>query len=63
MTTLVEEIKEWAMENYDVSYGATVLVECFTDEELEEKFDTLKEAMEFAELWTEQYEDIQYTIF
>jgi hypothetical protein len=53
--TIVEQIKEWALENYSVSYGASCLVECFDDSELDDMFPTLESAQEYASIMDERY--------
>jgi hypothetical protein len=36
----VAAIKAWALENYNKSYGASALFECYTDRELADEFRT-----------------------
>ena len=55
MTTLVEQIKEWAMENYEKSFGASALIECWDDEMLANAFQSLEEAKDWASLQSEMY--------
>ena len=47
MNKKVKAIKEWAEANYE-SFGASALIECFSDEELDEKFESLADAKEYA---------------
>jgi hypothetical protein len=49
----VAAIKEWAQANYAKSYGASALLECFTDEELRAEFKNLAEAKRWAKLQSE----------
>lgn len=58
MSTLEQRIREWAMDNYSTSYGASVLIECFDDGELEKEFKSLADAKRFAQLKDGQYADI-----
>lgn len=46
--TKVEQIKQWALDNYNACYGASTLIECYTDEELDAEFDSLEAAKEYA---------------
>lgn len=57
MDNLVEQIKAWAMENYSKSFGASTIIECFTDEDIAEQFKSLDEAKEYAQLQSEQYQN------
>ena len=50
----VDQIKAWALENYEKCYGASCLIECFTDEELTKEFKTLDDAKDFATMMSEQ---------
>jgi len=52
---LADAILDWAHDNYATSYGASVLVECYTREELVEAFSNLKTAQSFAELRDEMF--------
>lgn len=54
---LVEQIKAWAMENYNKSFGASTIIECFTDEEIAAGFSSLADAKAFASLQDEQYQN------
>jgi hypothetical protein len=49
----VSRIKEWALENYEKSYGASCLIECFSDKELAEKFTCIGDAKAYAKLMDE----------
>jgi hypothetical protein len=51
----VAAIKEWATANFDKSYGASALVECFTDDELRAQFPNLTAAKRWAKLQSEQH--------
>ena len=44
----VEAIKQWALENYASSWGASTLIECFTDEELDAEFESFDAAKQWA---------------
>jgi len=61
--TKVEQIKAWAMDNYAESYGASSLIECWTDEELDAEFKSLEDAKSAAKLWDEQYHSVRSEIF
>jgi len=50
---LVARVKAWAMRNYNKLWGASVIIECMTDEEIAAEFQTLQDAVDFAELQTE----------
>lgn len=56
---LSEKILAWAHKNYNRSYGAQCLVECFDVHELGEQFDSLRDAMNWAALQEEQYQNAQ----
>ena len=49
----VEAIKEWAQANYAKSYGASALLECFTDDELRAQFKDLAAAKRWAKAQSE----------
>lgn len=51
----VEAIKDWATANYSKSYGASALVECFTDDEMRAQFPNLTAAKRWAKLQSEQH--------
>lgn len=51
----VAAIKDWATANYSKSYGASALVECFTDDELRAQFPNLTAAKRWAKLQSEQH--------
>jgi len=51
----VDAIKEWATANYSKSYGASALVETFTDDELRAEFKDLTAAKRWAKLQSEQH--------
>ena len=55
---LVDKIKEWANANYETSYGASVIVECYTDAEIEQQFKSVADAQEFAELQDDRMSDV-----
>lgn len=57
--TTVEEIKAWANENYENSYGASALVETYTDDELAEEFASLEDAKAWANLHDEAYAEVR----
>jgi hypothetical protein len=44
----VKAIKKWAYANYNKSYGAQCIIECFSDTDLNEQFDTLRDAKSWA---------------
>lgn len=56
----VEQIKAWANENYESSYGASCLIECFNDKELDETFPTFGHAVEYAAATDEQLSNTRY---
>lgn len=51
----VDAIKEWATANYSKSYGASALVETFTDDEMRAQFLNLTAAKRWAKLQSEQH--------
>jgi hypothetical protein len=57
--TTVDAIKAWAIANYEKSFGASSLVECFTDEELAAEFPSLAAAKRHAKLMSEQFSNAQ----
>ena len=76
---IIKAIKELAQSNYNTSYGWSVIVECLTDKELWDylehmkRFDdenneitlewAIQEMTEFAKAQTEQFQEIQSTIW
>lgn len=56
----VAAIKAWAMDNYATSYGASCLIECYTDEEIDANFASLREAQLIAEIRDEQFSSAQF---
>lgn len=52
-TEFVKIVKDWALANYDKEWGASVIVECFTDYEIAREFDTLQDAKRFAKMQSE----------
>ena len=57
---LADAILNWAHGNYSKSFGASVLVECYTRQELVEAFSSLKAAQSFAELQDEMFSNAQF---
>ena len=55
--TLVTKIKNWALANYEKSYGASALIECFSDQELIGQFSSLTEAKRWAMLQSEGWQN------
>ena len=55
---LVDDIKAWANKHYETSYGASVIVECYTDAEIEQEFNSVADAQEFAELQDDRKADV-----
>jgi hypothetical protein len=53
----VQEIKDWAMANYDE--GGHWIIETMTDDEIFDEFANLQEAIDFAERLQDIQEDIQ----
>ena len=51
----VAAIREWATANYSTSYGASALLETFTDDELRAEFKDLAAAKRWAKLQSEQH--------
>lgn len=51
----VEVIRDWATANYSKSYGASALLECFTDDEMRAQFPSLTAAKRWAKLQSEQH--------
>ena len=58
-----KQIQDWAEANYNNSYGAQVLYECFDTNEINETFADLAAAIQYADLITSQYEDVTGEIF
>jgi hypothetical protein len=56
---IVDAIKAWAIANYEKSFGASSLVECFSDEELATEFQSLADAKRYAKLQSEMYSNAQ----
>ena len=79
MKEIIAAVKQHALDNYNNSYGWSVVVETFTDSELEQHLKQMKEydqdespitlewaiqEMEgFAQLHTERFEEIESTIW
>ena len=57
--SLAEEIKAWANENYEESYGASALIEAYTDDELTKEFTSLDDAKAWAKLHDEAYAEVR----
>lgn len=53
----VEQIKQWAMENYDE--GGHWIIETLTDQEIFDEFKNVQEAIDWAERLQDIQEDIQ----
>ena len=53
--THVAEIKEWAYANYNEQFGASCIVECLSDEDIQEMFTCLRDAQDWADMQSEQY--------
>jgi len=53
----VQEIKDWAMANYDE--GGHWIIETMTDDEIFDEFANLQEAIDWAERLQDIQEDIQ----
>lgn len=51
----VDAIKDWATANFSKSYGASALVETFTDDEMRAEFPNLTAAKRWAKLQSEQH--------
>lgn len=58
--TMVAAIKAWALANYEKSFGASSLVECFDDDELAAEFTSLADAKRYAKLQSEQFANAQF---
>jgi hypothetical protein len=58
-TPLVAAIKAWALDNYEKSYGASCIIECYSDSEIAQQFKSLKDAQRFAELMTDRFMDAE----
>lgn len=52
----VEEIKQWAYANYDE--GGHWIIETLTDDEIRQEFNSLQEAIDWAERIQDNYEDV-----
>jgi hypothetical protein len=57
--SLIKEVRDWANTNYSTSYGASALIETFTDEELVEQFKSLAAAKRWAKLQDEAHQNAQ----
>lgn len=53
----VQEIKDWAMENY--AEGGHWIIETMTDDEIFDEFANLQEAIDWAERLQDIQEDVQ----
>jgi len=53
----VDDIKSWAMEHYNESFGASCIIECMTDEEILAEFNSVEDAKSYASLQDEQYQN------
>ncbi|MEY3920481.1 MAG: hypothetical protein RL634_242 [Bacteroidota bacterium] len=51
----VEEIKQWAYQNYDE--GGHWIIETLTDDEIRQEFKSLQEAIDWAERIQDNYQD------
>lgn len=51
---LIEEIKQWAIDNYSTSYGCSVIVECW-DCEMWDQYKTVEEVKSYVAIVDEQY--------
>lgn len=60
--TKVEQIKAWAHDNYEKSYGASSIIECWEDCEIDAEFKSLKDAKSYAKLIDEQYQTVRSEI-
>ena len=57
--TTTERIKAWANKNYETSYGASALVDTYTDDELAKEFASLADAKAWAKLHDEAYAEVR----
>lgn len=57
----VNRVRDLAMEKYEE--GGDIIVECLTDQEIVERFDTIEHAKEFMELQYERRREIESTIW
>ena len=70
-TEIVAKIKQAAADNYDEAYGWSVIVECMSDQDIEQEFVAdgwdIKKAMSEVRSWVEDqsdyYDDIKATAF
>jgi hypothetical protein len=68
-TEIVAQIKRTALERYDEGYGWSVIVECMSDQDIEQEFVAdgwdIKKAMSEVRSWVEDqsdyYDDIKAT--
>jgi len=51
----VDDVKSWAMENYNKSFGASCIIECMTDDEILAEFNSVQDAKSYAKLQDEAY--------
>ena len=79
MKEIIAAVKQHALDNYNTSYGWSVIVECFTDEEIQQHLErmiqympkgtemniefALQEFEEFAKLQTERCEEVRAEIW
>ena len=70
-TEIIAKIKQAAADNYDEAYGWSVIVECMSDQDIEQEFVAdgwdIKKAMSEVRSWVEDqsdyYDDIKATAF
>lgn len=58
---LVKAIKNWALDNY--GKGGDVIVECYTDAEIEAEFKSLTAAKRFCGIRKERSDEIRATVW
>ena len=61
-TTIKEQIIEWAKANYDESYAAQTVIECYGDEDFQE-YESLEDFLEYAGALDDRYTDIRAEVF
>lgn len=52
-TEFVRSVKDWALANYEKEWGASVIIECLSDNDIANQFHSLRDAQDFAKLQSE----------
>ena len=54
----IKEVRDWAHANYGRSFGASSIIECFTDEDIIRQFKSLDDVIAHASLLDDVHRDI-----